>query len=251
MNGCIRRGKQEGMRASIPYTEKKFNDFNKQMFGGELKPLPFKLSHARSFLGQIRCSATRNPLTRKKHYSGFVFVISDALDIEENALEDIILHEMIHYYILSHQISDTSSHGTVFKRMMNEINTRFNRHITVKYRMTDDDLYRYPKRQHCFGIVRFKRDCRLGIIHPAGSKLSEYWDFLAKSGAVEECKWYTSSDPFFNRFPKTRTMKIYNITEEEIAAHLKDARELINNGKYIFLKSKLSTDIFFDFDSTK
>jgi len=58
------------------------------------------------------------------HYFGFVFRISTVIDLPEREVEDTILHEMIHYYILSNQMQDTSAHGEIFMRMMKDINVR-------------------------------------------------------------------------------------------------------------------------------
>lgn len=39
------------MQATIPYIEQKFEEFNQQMFAGQLPKLPIKLSDAKTFLG--------------------------------------------------------------------------------------------------------------------------------------------------------------------------------------------------------
>ena len=49
-------------------------------------------------------------------------------------MENVVVHEMIHYYIHYNNIQDTSAHGAVFRKMMNDINTRFKRHITISDR---------------------------------------------------------------------------------------------------------------------
>lgn len=40
---------------------------------------------------------------------------------------------------------------------------------------------------------------------------------------IKEMKWYGSFDPFFNRFPRAKTPKVYKITEEELSEHLQDS----------------------------
>ena len=40
------------MKADIPFIEKKFEEFNKLMFAGELHKLPIELRNAKTFLGQ-------------------------------------------------------------------------------------------------------------------------------------------------------------------------------------------------------
>ena len=43
------------MIPTVEYIRQKFDEYNELMFEGKLKPLPFKLCSARSFLGQVRC----------------------------------------------------------------------------------------------------------------------------------------------------------------------------------------------------
>ena len=41
------------MNADIPFIEKKFEEFNKLMFAGELHKLPIEQSNAKHFLGNV------------------------------------------------------------------------------------------------------------------------------------------------------------------------------------------------------
>ena len=85
-----------------------------------MKPLPFRLSNARTFLGQLRYSRKRSFWGGWK-YGNFQFVISAGKEMDERLLEDTIIHEMIHYHILSNQLQDTSAHGKLFRKMMDDI----------------------------------------------------------------------------------------------------------------------------------
>lgn len=40
------------MIATIPYVENKFEEYNQQMFAGQLPKLPIELSDAKTFLGK-------------------------------------------------------------------------------------------------------------------------------------------------------------------------------------------------------
>ena len=40
------------MKATIPYIEQKFEEYNQQMFAGQLPKLPVELSDAKTFLGK-------------------------------------------------------------------------------------------------------------------------------------------------------------------------------------------------------
>lgn len=88
------------MIPTVEYIRQKFDEYNELMFEGKLQPLPFKLSSARSFLGQVRCCRQKKA-DGTWLYSDFQFIISNKSDYAENVVEDTIIHEMIHYYLSS------------------------------------------------------------------------------------------------------------------------------------------------------
>ena len=64
--------------------------------------------------------------------------ISKSFDWDEGHLIDVLLHEMIHEYVYYEKLSQKGGpHGESFQYIMNEINRRFGRHITI-----DQDLSR-------------------------------------------------------------------------------------------------------------
>ncbi len=203
-------------------------------FGGMLAPLPVHISRARTFLGAVQYKKKRMPDGRW-HYSEFVFKISSLIDRPQETVDDTILHEMIHYHILSSQLQDTSPHGRLFMRKMNEINRKFNRHITVSHHSTreEHDLDD-QKRQHLVCLMHL-RDGRRGILMAARTRLFELWDKVAREHSVTEWKWFSTTDAWFNRFPRSQTLRFYTPPYEEIEAHLKEARPLHRDGNRIFV----------------
>lgn len=121
------------MIATIPYIQKKFSEYNELIFGGALEMPTIKLSSARRSLGKLRYLKKRSLFGGVK-YSNFCLLISKNFDLDEDMLDDTIIHEMMHYYIAVKGIKDTSAHGKVFRQMMKDINLRFNRHITISYK---------------------------------------------------------------------------------------------------------------------
>jgi hypothetical protein len=213
------------MLATQEYVERKFEEFNKLCFDGKLKPLPIRLSHARTFLGQLAYKRTRKWFGSCQ-YTDFVLKISVQTDLPEQELEDTILHEMIHYYILSYQMHDTSAHGEIFVRMMNDLNRKYGRHITVSRRRTAEEMERDVRiRQHLVCEVRFK-DGRTGIMIAAHTRLAVLWDAIKRVPEVSYSRWYVSTDPFFNRFPRALTPKVYKISAADLEEHLKGATRL-------------------------
>lgn len=119
------------MRATIPYIQERFDKYNALCFEGKLPPIAFKLSKARTFLGRIEYKRHYNLWGRLKSCSDYMMRISTCYDLPEDKLDDIIIHEMIHYWIAWSCTRDRSAHGPVFRSMMKEINNKFGRHITI------------------------------------------------------------------------------------------------------------------------
>lgn len=214
------------MIATIEYIERKFNEFNALIFSGALAPLPIRLSSARTLLGQLRYKRRRT-LWGGWKYEDFQLVITRRRDMPETLLEDTIIHEMIHYHILSNNLKDTSAHGRIFRSMMNDINARFKRNITISHRSSDEELSDDTEiRQHYLCISRLK-DGRTTITVVAKNRLFSLWETPSKCPDIVDYRWYFSTNPFFNRYRRSLTLKLYLITPEQLATHLRDAHELV------------------------
>ncbi len=231
------------MDITLEYIRQKFDEFNRTYFGGKLKPLPLRLTNARTFLGQVHCRRKRQ-LDGSWRYDDFEFVISRHLNTvgEEAEREDVILHEMIHYYILLHQMQDSSPHGKIFKRIMNEINQRFHRHISVRHKATEEEHARDTQlRRHLICITRFA-DGTQGITVAAQSRVFRLWDELKRLPDIAEQTWYSSNDPFFNRYPRSLIAKAYLISAEDVETHIASAHRLVKNGRAINVVRRSKTD---------
>lgn len=227
--------KSRRMKATIDYIKRKFGEYNELCFEGKLKPLPFKLSNSRTMLGQVRFMREKNP-DDTWHYYGFVFAISNLLDLPEKEIEDTILHEMIHYYILSNQMQDTSPHGEIFVRIMKDINRRFDRNISIVHRATKEEHDKDTQvRQHIICVCRMRGN-QMGITIATKSSLFQLWDEIPKFPKVVECNWYITNDPYFNRYPRAKTLKIYSIPHDDLEEHMKGAQPLVKSGNSIRVK---------------
>ena len=120
------------MIPDIAFIQRAYDKFNALCFEGALPPIPFKLTRARTFLGKVAYKVKRGVFTGPK-IKDCCMRISTSFDLPEAEWEDVIIHEMIHYYILVNGLRDTSTHGQIFRRMMNDINLKYGRHITVRY----------------------------------------------------------------------------------------------------------------------
>ena len=77
-----------------------------------------------------RFEYTRNPKKSKKSIRNQTIKISDCFDFPENVFIDLMVHEMIHYYIAWNRIKDNKPHGKEFMRIANEMNEKHGLEIT-------------------------------------------------------------------------------------------------------------------------
>ena len=114
------------MRITVIDIQNIFDKYNELCFDGKL-PMPrIRIGHAKNYLGQLRYKVKKDKDGKRTYYD-FSLNFSKLYEMDQQKLEDVVIHEMIHYYIHYHQIQDTSAHGAVFRKMMNDINTRFQR----------------------------------------------------------------------------------------------------------------------------
>ncbi|MDE6540851.1 MAG: SprT-like domain-containing protein [Muribaculaceae bacterium] len=228
------------MRPTVDYIERKFDEFNSLCFGSRLpKPL-FRVTNARSYLGKMVCRSGADGSRT------FELLVSRAVDRSENVVEDTVLHEMIHYYILYNRIPDRSAHGPAFRSMMDGINRRFGRGITISYKAGEaEQSADRDKRRHLLCAVRLA-DGRTGVIVSAGTRLLQLWDAVMQERSISVGVWLLSYNPFFNRFPRSRVLKMYRLAPEELSKELAGARRLERQGCSVRVGAEISDAVFPD-----
>lgn len=207
------------MTVTTAYIQGKFDEFNTRFFDGKLPPLPIRLSNARTFLGQLAYKRKRNLLGREVKYD-FVLKISTCVDLPEEEVEDTIIHEMIHYYIGVNQLRDTSAHGQLFRRIMNEINEKGGRHITVSYKLSKEQreaaVDKRPK-QHVVAIAELT-DGRTGLkVLPMNRRsVTHFRNNVMRIRGVRKVDFYITIHPYFNRYPCSSAIKLHIVDRNEI-----------------------------------
>lgn len=224
------------MIPTIPYIERKFEEFNKQMFAGELPPIPIVLSDAKTFLGKC-VYKKRLGKDGKAEYYDFKLRINTRIDLPENEVEDTLIHEMIHYFIGYKRLEDASSHGPLFMHIMNTINEKYGRNITVTFKGTSEQqeqLVDKKQRYHVVALVKF-HDGKTGIkvLPRVVQSILRYYNTISSAREIESVKLFMSNDIFFNRFPNSAAFKVHFVNEEEVLGHLAGAEVLLCDGKKI------------------
>ena len=217
------------MIANVPFLEKRFETFNRDIFAGQLPPVPIKLSRARRSLGSCTYKKRRKLFGGTEH-SGFCIRISTCYDLSEKELEDILLHEMIHYEILVGQHTDTSAHGKLFRNRMKFINDNFGRDIRISYRLTENQETAPPSTEPRWNIVALVtlKDGRKGIkvLPRTKQRMKSYRLKLKLSGWVESVEFFWSDDKFFCNFPKSSAPNVFFPKEKDFESHFLGAERI-------------------------
>lgn len=224
------------MTATVPFIENAFERFNALCFEGVLPAIPVVLTKARTFLGKMEYKSRRDFFGIVSSHYDFRLKISTSFDLTEEELEDVIIHEMIHYYIAWRGLHDSSVHGETFRRIMGTINQKYGRHISVRHHSRPEQKLvtdgRNQFRKHILCVSTFP-DGNMGITVCASTKIFQLYRLLPMYYDISRMEWYGSWDQFFNRFPRARTPKIYRITEEELSEHLKESVPLKCDGRVL------------------
>lgn len=121
------------------YIKEKFLEYREKYFKG-MQPLPipdFFVIHNYKYGGLFEWAYPGPRALLKKKAIG----ISDYWDYTEEQFRDILVHEMIHYYLAYNRIdrSDRTGggHGEAWKKMAEEFNEKYGLHITEKIDVTN------------------------------------------------------------------------------------------------------------------
>lgn len=190
-----------------------FDTFNRQYFNGEL-PLPrLALGSSRTRLGSMSCRRRRT-LTGWK-FSDFAIRLSTYYDCTEREMQTVLLHEMIHYYIAWKGIRDDAPHGSVFRSIMNRLNTRHGWDISVSASMRGRKTaapHNDRRPRLVLALENSRGECFLTVVNPryaAQLKLR-----LKNAADATQRAWFVSTDPFFSDFTTVRSLRARKVKRE-------------------------------------
>ncbi len=213
------------MKINVEIAEKRFAHFNRLIFKGKLKPVPILLSRTRTKIGA--CHFTRVKNLTGTAYTDFNLRFSVMFDLKPREWDDIIIHEMIHYYIGVNGYRDTSPHGKLFKQLMNDINKKFGRNVTISHRndkaATADaagqpasrPLLPAVKHRYRFVAVATCHDGRHGykVLPAVYESIVKYYRAASGDPNIAKVELFQSNNDYFGLYPSSAALKIYYFKE--------------------------------------
>jgi hypothetical protein len=193
------------MQTTIQQLTVWFNQFNTEYFGGCL-PIPrISISHGRRTLGSMACRGRKIlGLTACRSYT---ITISNYYDVDEKSFQNVLLHEMIHYYISYKSIRDTSVHGRVFRSMMEELNAKYGWCIRVRTNASElavaGGVRKQPRLVLAMEIKN--RGAFLSVVNPHYRRRLSM--MLSRVPDVVRSGWYISDNDYFSSFSTVRSLR--------------------------------------------
>lgn len=220
------------MRATLEFLYNRYDEFNRTIFSSSLPAVDIRLSNGAHVLGCLRRTRVRDVL---RTWS-YTISISTRYDFPESMLEDILIHEMIHYKIALDGEPDTSTHGRRFRMLMSHINETFGRNIKVRISLPENirESDRHLSANYIFTCRIRNRDM---FMRCASTRIFEINRAMARCRDIEGTKVYFSHSPLFNRFGRSRTLRFYEMTDD-VRHELASSPELVIKDGTLYMKNK-------------
>lgn len=208
------------MIVTIEWMEEWFGRFNQDYFGGKL-PLPLLgLTRAKTRLGQMSFKrATR--WGRTKLYD-FKISMSTYYDMTDKQAKSVLLHEMIHYIIGYTGLKDTSSHGIVFRGMMDNLNRKYGWDIRVmtstkgwkvSEQVKEKKEAKGPQTYLMLAIEMQDGKHYLSRVNPSFARRID--GQLKRLTEVAAHNWYTTQESYFEDYPQVRSLRGRRISKAD------------------------------------
>ncbi|MDE6532439.1 MAG: SprT-like domain-containing protein [Muribaculaceae bacterium] len=149
-------------------------------------------------------------------------------DMSVKYVDSLIVHEMIHQYIIQNDLPDSNTHGSLFKTFMNNINKAFPEELNIEVCTANPSIKGPGDRTFPILSVKFPdrylfcniRPSRIGYFTSLAERMG--WKYL----------WGESDDLYFDELNRcTKRLQGYTVKPDNMAAFVAKYRiRLSKNG---------------------
>lgn len=222
------------MRPNLYYFILQFEHFNKLCFDGKLERPPIRLNTRLSSMG-LTIGQRRLDKHGNSYWEDLSIEISVRLDLPEEEYIDTLLHEMIHYWIMSNNFADDSTHGHLFRSKMEEITRKHGLKVSISFKSDEEQMINARSRWRYICVA----ECSDGGVYlavVAKTKVFQFWKIIPTIEGVTDVHWYASNRQIFEQFPVRVTPRLQSIDSDKLQHYLTGAQELENTGHVIRAK---------------
>lgn len=222
------------MRPTLDYIVERFDYFNQLCFGGKLQRPPIKLNTRYATMGYTsgECCEYEDGTIQWKNLR---IEISIRRDLPEYEYTDTLVHEMIHYYIMSNNLQDDSLHGTIFRKKMEEITKNHGIRITIAFDPSDEEMVNTRTRNRYVCTAELN-DGHMLVAVVARNMIFQLWDHISNWEGISNVHWYVSDRQIFEKIPVSVSPRMFHIDADKLQHYLTGAKELENTGEVIRIK---------------
>ena len=140
----------------------------------------------------------------RKEIEDKIVIYNKVEEFEPKFLDSILVHEMIHQYIIQNDLKDTRTHGKIFRNFMQRINRLFKDELQIRIseRNPSLPLKGAGEKIHSLLLLQYENsEYFLAVVNP-GKK--EYFESLIKKNrrtwGIKKHFWAQSNDVYFNSY---------------------------------------------------
>ncbi|MBF1440997.1 MAG: SprT-like domain-containing protein [Prevotella nanceiensis] len=219
------------MTVNIEWIAQQFELFNALYFDKVLPTPLFLVSKTKTKLGWF-VHKKRFTFRGFRSYD-YKIGMSTHYQFTERQAQNILLHEMIHFYIAFKNIKDKSAHGPVFKRLMNQFNQEFGWELTVSVNTKDyktnetasSAKAKKIKERLILAIEQSDGTCFLSVVNPRYALKIQ--NELKRTTHNLKFSWYKSSDEKFSHFSTVRSLRGVKTPRNEFEEVIKSLQPVV------------------------
>lgn len=214
------------MELTASYLRNWFKHFNELYFDLQLPDsIELKVSNSRTHLGKFKCNWSQHWLSGRKRISNCLITISRFYDLPEKEIHNVLLHEMIHYYIAISGKRDTAPHGKLFREQMNRLNSQFGWNITISAK-TGKWTIAERNKESSFLVLAIKLKDNSHMLTVVNPNYRNEIDLKCQQITdIKEWKWYIAEDEYFAHFPRVRNLRGKKVSKDVYEEKIRGMQE--------------------------
>lgn len=160
-------------------------------------------------------------------YEDKIVIYNKVEDFDELYLDSLLVHEMIHQYLVQNNLQGSRPHGLPFKNMMAAINHKFKGRLNVQLKSLNPSISRKGpgEKQHTLLIIIYEKEFLYCVVNP--NKVYIFEAMLKREmkswKRIKNFFRAESNDVYFNLFPKcTKVLSGKKLEIGQLVSFLKE-----------------------------
>ncbi len=207
------------MKLNLQFIRYNFDRFNRDYFDEKLPVPKFAIGKAKMVLGSLNYKHKVSIFGTKRY--DYTIRLSSYYEQDERMYLNVLLHEMIHYYIDYNNIRDTSMHGKVFRKIMNDLNKTYGWQMSVSTKIRNMTVVEEKPlvTRLVLAAITKNNDYYLSVVNPRYAQNVDKAFCLSMN--IKSHSWYIAKDKYFNSFRMVRSPRARRVSKDVFEEKIK------------------------------